>query len=84
MAKLLRSGKKISEKKIFSTLEIPQKREFGEKFQNLILLENILNNNLRPFGGKSGVKWQHGTIYTKSTLITLALALTIFYRICHC
>ena len=44
-------------KNIFGVLGIPRNRKIGVKFWKMIFEENTLRVILRPFWGKSDVKW---------------------------
>ena len=55
--------RKKNSKKKFGVPGIPQNRKIGVKFWKMIFIENTLMIILRPFGGKSDVKWRCDTTY---------------------
>ena len=50
-------------KKIFGVPGIPRNQKIGVKFWKMIFKENTLRVILRPFWGKSDVKWVCDTTY---------------------
>ena len=63
MAKFYNFQKNFPRKKNFGVAEIPRNRKIGVKFWKMIFKENTFRVILRPFGGKSDVKWGCDTTY---------------------